>query len=65
MHISFDKDIHAADPVQLHFFVLVQPPVAHLGQVLAACLELLVAFSKNGILVETRGQPQTLLAFDP
>ena len=55
MHITLDKNVHSTYAVQLDLFAGVVAPVSHLGQVLAPCLELLIAFSENSILRETRG----------
>jgi hypothetical protein len=65
MHVGLDKYAHSPNTIQLDFFVLVQPPVAHRGERFATCLVLLVTFSENGIFVKTGGQPQTLRAFYP
>ena len=63
--ISFDDNIHAANPIQFDFFILVISPITHGDKILAARVELLVAFSNDRILVERCRQFQSFLAFLP
>lgn len=51
MDVGLDEDVDAADAIQIDFFILVLPPVAHFRHIRTASVEFLVSFSKDGVLV--------------
>ena len=50
VHIRFDKDIHASNPVELDFFLFVLPPVAHPCKVFAMCAVFFVACEEGDLV---------------
>ena len=63
--VGFHKDVYTSHAVQDHFFVFVQAPITHPGQVRTASIILFVALSQHGVLVETGSQSKSLIGLDP
>jgi len=65
MHIGFENDVDAADAVERYPLVLVFFPVPHFGHVFAVRVVLFVAFSKDHVFGEARGEFETFRGFLP
>ncbi len=65
MHVCFYEDIHAADAVEGHLFVLVGPPVAEEGHVPPVCGEFFVAFCEDDVFGEGGGEFEAFGGFLP
>lgn len=65
MHIRLDYDIHTADTVEFHFFILIFPPVAHVDEVVTARVQLGVSLCHDIVLVQRGGEFAAAIGLDP
>lgn len=65
MNVGLDEDVDTTNSIKLHLLVLVLSPVTHADQVLPTSVVLLVAFSQDGIGVQSLAQAAGLVGFDP
>lgn len=65
MNIGLDENVDTANAVKLHFLILVLSPVTHADQVCPTSVVLLVAFSQDGVGVQSFAQAAALVGFDP